>query len=87
MDPLVMLNAVLLGVALLQALVGILFFRRGPALVVFFFQSFFIIMSTGLVMGFAFEARHLIGWICIVLYIYLALLGVRHWKKKKIQRL
>lgn len=83
MELLPMLNAILLGVALLQSLVGILFFRSGPALVVFFFQSFFLTLSTALIMGFTFPARHLIGWICVVLYIYLALLGIRHWKKKK----
>lgn len=87
MELLLYVNALLLGTALLQALIGILFFRHGPALVVFFLQTFFLTWSTVLLVGFAFEARHLCAWICVVLYIYLAIIGLRHWKKKEAQKL
>ncbi|MFH2000194.1 MAG: hypothetical protein ABIK28_10970 [Planctomycetota bacterium] len=87
MDTLLPLNAILLALSLVQALLCILFFRPGPALWVFFFQTLFLTVSTVVIVGFDFENSFICGWICVVLYIYLGLIGIRHMRKRSVQKL
>ena len=65
MENLLILSAVLLGLALLQALVGILFFRPGPSLLSFFFQSLFLFAAAVLALGFTFQQHRVWGWLCL----------------------
>ncbi|MHC4944538.1 MAG: hypothetical protein ACYTG7_16090 [Planctomycetota bacterium] len=81
MDLLHILNGVLLVLAVLQAIIGIVFFRPAPALWFFFFQVLVLTLSTFLMVGFVFEARYICAWVCIALFFYLALLSYKRWTK------
>jgi len=39
--------------------------------------------STVLILGFEFEARFLCAWFCVVLFLYLMLLGVKGWRRNR----
>jgi len=73
--------AFLLCLALLQGIVGIVFFRRRAALVYFFFQTLFLFWSAVAVLAFQGKTGAFAGWGCIVLFGLFFLAGFRAWKK------
>jgi hypothetical protein len=80
MEALLFTLAVLLGLALVQALVGIFFFRPFSAVWNFFFQCLILFSSTVLVLGFTFEQRFTLGWLFVGLFVLFFALGFRSWK-------
>jgi hypothetical protein len=81
MKILLITNGILMILALVQAVVGILFRRPGPALTTFFFQSLVLVCSFTLAVGFTFDHHLLCGWLFIGLFVYLFLIGFREWKR------
>jgi hypothetical protein len=81
MEILLIINAVLLAVALLQAMAGILVGRPYLSVAVFFCQTSTLTVSTVLMLGFEFNARILCAWVLIVFYLFIGFLGIKHWKK------
>ena len=81
MEILLITDAVLMGAALFQAVVGILFFRPGTVVTFFFFQSLALFASAVVVLGTTFDKRLACAWGFVGLFAVITIMGLRAWRK------
>jgi hypothetical protein len=80
-ETLIKTSLALLGLALVQAVVGILFFRPRPVVASFFFQALFIFIAAVIAVGFAFEHHMTLAWLSLGVFAFLFICGFRCWRK------
>ena len=83
METVLTVAALLLALALVQAVVGILFFPPRPVLASFFFQALFVFIAVVVAVGFAFEHPLTLSWLLVGVYALLFLLGFRCWRRDR----
>lgn len=81
MQTFLITDGILLGLALLQALLGVLFFRPFAAITLFFLQCFFLFGGAVLAIGFSDLPYRFWGWVCLILFAPFFILGFRFWRK------
>ena len=75
-------DGVLLGLSLLQVVVGVLFFRTRAALVWFFFQSLLVIVAAIATLSFAPDASLMVGWSCRAGFSVFFFTAFRAWRRQ-----
>ena len=74
-------DAVLLLVSVLQAVLGILFFRPFAAVTLFFLQCLFLFTGAVITLGFSDMPFRFWGWGCLVAFAPLFIMGFRFWRR------
>jgi hypothetical protein len=67
--------------AVIQAVVGILFYRPRPVVAHFFCQTLFVFIAIVIAVGFAFEHHLTVAWLSLGVFFLFFIYGFRNWRK------